>query len=96
MMEAIDYTSNLVGLRRVEGQIRGIQRMIGDHKCAFDVLTQVHAVKGALAKIEREIFAMYLQQRTVDAEKETPKKRQKTIDEILTLIHHTCRGQREY
>ncbi len=85
-----------MGLRRIEGQIRGIQRMIEDHKCAFDVLTQVHAVKGALAKIEKEIFAMYLQHRTAEAEKETHKKKQKTIDEILTLIHHACRGQREY
>ena len=92
MKETIDCDENLVGLRRIEGQIRGIQRMIEDNKCTFDILTQMHAAKGALARVEEPILAAYLQHRAVEAAKETPKRKQKTMDEILTLIHQTRKG----
>jgi CsoR family transcriptional regulator, copper-sensing transcriptional repressor len=35
-------------LRRIEGQVRGLQRMVDEDRCCIDVLTQVSAVKAAL------------------------------------------------
>ncbi len=87
MKETIDYARSLVGLRRIEGQIHGIQRMIEDCKCTFDILTQMYAVKGALVRIEETILAAYLQHCTVDVAEQTPREKQKTIDLILNLIH---------
>jgi DNA-binding FrmR family transcriptional regulator len=92
MKETIDCARNLMGLRRIEGQIHGIQRMIEDRKCTFNILTQVYAVKGALTMIEGNILAMYLQHRTAEAAIETPREKQKTIDEIIKLIRHTRKG----
>ncbi len=92
MKETIDYARNLVGLRRIEGQIHGIQRMIEDRKCTFDILIQMHAAKNALTRIEETILAAYLQHCTVEVPKQTPKKKQKTMDVILKLIHQVRKG----
>jgi DNA-binding FrmR family transcriptional regulator len=38
-------------LNRIEGQVRGLQRMVGDDRYCIDVLTQVSAVKAALESV---------------------------------------------
>ena len=43
-------------LRKIEGQVRGVVRMIEDKRYCIDILTQIHAVKAALAKVESEIL----------------------------------------
>lgn len=47
-------------LRRVEGQIRGIARMVEDDRYCIEVLTQIRAVRAALAKVETEILRDHL------------------------------------
>ena len=37
-------------LRRIEGQVRGVQRMVEDDRYCIDILTQVNAIKAALDK----------------------------------------------
>jgi len=43
-------------LRRIEGQVRGIARMIDDDRYCIDILTQVQAVRAALKRVEDEIL----------------------------------------
>lgn len=43
-------------LRKIEGQVRGVVRMIEERRYCIDVLTQIHAIKAALAKVEDEIL----------------------------------------
>ena len=38
-------------MRRVEGQIRGIQRMVDEDRCCIDIITQLHAARAALPRI---------------------------------------------
>ena len=47
-------------LNRVEGQVRGIARMIEEDRYCIDVLTQVQAVRAALAKVETEMLRDHL------------------------------------
>ena len=47
-------------LNRVEGQVRGIARMAPDDRCCIDVLTQLQAVRAALAKVETEMLKEHL------------------------------------
>jgi DNA-binding FrmR family transcriptional regulator len=49
--------SVLKRLRRVEGQVRGIARMVDDDRYCIDVLTQVAAVRAALRRAEEEILS---------------------------------------
>jgi CsoR family transcriptional regulator, copper-sensing transcriptional repressor len=43
-------------LRRIEGQVRGIARMIADDRYCIDVINQIEAVKAALKKVEDAIL----------------------------------------
>jgi len=51
--EKIDLT---IRLKKAEGQIRGVRKMIDDEKYCIDVLNQISAVKGALKKVELKIL----------------------------------------
>lgn len=55
-MPASDTTSILNRLKRIEGQVRGIARMVEEERYCIDVMNQMQAVKAALAKVEEEIL----------------------------------------
>ncbi len=87
------HDSNLVALRRIEGQVRGVQRMIEDRKYCIDILNQIYAVKGALASVEERILKGHFEHCVTEAVQGTSEKeRQKKLDEILKLIQQTRRG----
>ena len=47
-------------LSRIEGQVRGISRMVADGRYCIDVLTQLRAVRAALAKVETAMLKDHL------------------------------------
>ena len=48
--------SCLKRLNRIEGQVRGIARMVEDQRYCIDIVTQVSAVRAALQKVEQEVL----------------------------------------
>ena len=87
------HRDNLVALRRIEGQVRGVQRMIENHKYCIDILNQIYAVKGALGRVEEKILKKHFQHCVTEAVKGTSEKeKQQKLDEILKLVHQTRRG----
>ncbi len=52
----IDKESTINRLNRIEGQVRGISRMIEDERYCIDVLQQMQAIKSALARVEDAIL----------------------------------------
>ena len=88
-----DHTDNLAALRRIEGQVRGVQRMIEEHKYCIDILTQISAIRGALSRVEEGILEKHFKNCVTDAVKGTSEKeKQQKMDEILKLIHQTRKG----
>jgi DNA-binding FrmR family transcriptional regulator len=65
------YTHNkddyLTRLRRIEGQIRGLQRMVEDDKYCIDILTQVAAATRALQTVALGLLEEHLSHCVVDA-----------------------------
>jgi DNA-binding FrmR family transcriptional regulator len=49
-------TSVLKRLRRIEGQVRGLTRMVEDDRYCIDIVTQLSAVRAALRRAEEEIL----------------------------------------
>ena len=47
-------------LSRIEGQVRGIRRMVEEDRYCIDVLTQIQAVRAALARVESEMLKNHL------------------------------------
>ena len=46
----------LTRLRRIEGQVRGVARMVEEERYCIDILNQVQAVKAALKRVEAEVL----------------------------------------
>lgn len=53
---AKDRTETINRLRRIEGQVRGIAQMVADDRYCIDILHQIHAVQGALGKVESAVL----------------------------------------
>jgi CsoR family transcriptional regulator, copper-sensing transcriptional repressor len=47
-------------LNRVEGQVRGVSRMVAEGRYCIDILTQLHAIRAALTKVETAILQEHL------------------------------------
>lgn len=81
------HHKQLAPLKRIEGQIRGIQRMIEEERYCVDILIQLGSIKAALSRVEEEIFRAHLERCVASALKgKSIKEREKKIDEILDLI----------
>lgn len=50
----------LKNLNRVEGQVRGIAKMVEDDRYCIDVVTQIEAARAALARIESDLLRRHL------------------------------------
>ena len=88
MAPNIDHSDNSVALRRIEGQVRGVQRMVEEKKYCVDILTQISAIKGALSRVEENILRKHLQHCVTDAVKGgTETERQEKLEEIVNLLH---------
>ena len=47
-------------LRRIEGQVRGVEKMIAEDRYCIDVVTQIEAVRAALARVEADLLRQHL------------------------------------
>lgn len=54
-------------LSRIEGQVRGIARMVDEDRYCIDVITQISAVRAALKRVEEEILKDHLGHCVADA-----------------------------
>lgn len=78
---------NVKRLRRIEGQVRGLQRMIeGDRYCP-DVMVQISSVQEALRAVGRELMRSHLQHCVTAAVKASPEAAALSYDELVELIY---------
>jgi DNA-binding FrmR family transcriptional regulator len=77
---------NLARLKRIEGQVRGIQKMVGEDRYCADVLIQISAVHEALRGVGRELMRNHLQHCATAAVRGSEESAQAMYDEILGLV----------
>jgi len=88
-MDDATKKSSLTRLRRIEGQVRGIARMVEDDRYCIDVLTQLRAVTAALAKVEQEVLREHLNHCVAHAfHSGSGDDRQRMIAEIIGVLEH--------
>ena len=74
-------------LRRIEGQIRGIEKMVEEERYCVDILTQTSAVIAALHGVEDLVMENHLNTCVADAMKsDDPDAKREKIDEIMTVV----------
>jgi Uncharacterized protein conserved in bacteria len=74
-------------LGRIEGQIRGLQRMLAEDRYCGDILDQIHSVQQALRSVGREIIRNHLETCVTDALRSgDAEAAEETYDEIMGLL----------
>lgn len=82
---------NLKRLRRIEGQVRGIQRMVQEDRYCPDILTQVAAAQAALRSVARELTRNHLKHCTSAAIESDDGTADEVIDELVDLMYAKLR-----
>jgi DNA-binding FrmR family transcriptional regulator len=82
---------NLKRLRRIEGQVRGVHKMIDEDRYCADVLTQVSAVQEALRAVARELLRNHLKHCATSALRGTPEQAEAMYDELVDLMARQSR-----
>jgi DNA-binding FrmR family transcriptional regulator len=82
---------NLTRLRRIEGQVRGIQRMVEEDRYCPDILTQVAAAQAALRSVARELTRNHLKHCTSAAIEADDGTADEVIDELVDLMYAKLR-----
>ena len=82
-----ERTSNLGRLRRIEGQVRGLQRMVEEDRYCAEILVQISAVHEALRGVGREVMRHHLRHCASAAIKGTAAQATAMHDEILGLMY---------
>ncbi len=78
---------NLTRLRRIEGQVRGLQRMVEEGRYCADILTQVASVQEALRAVGRELLRNHLKHCAASAVRAGETEADKVYDEIVELFY---------
>ena len=81
------HHDQLPELRKIEGQIRGIQKMIDEKRYCVDILMQLYAITAAVRRVQKHIFKNHLDHCVETAFRTGSKKEsQVKIDEIFKLL----------
>ena len=87
---AVDLDSkerNLKRLRRIEGQLRGLQKMVEEDRYCADILTQISSVHEALRSVGRELMRNHLKHCASSAIKSSEAEAEAMYDELVNLMH---------
>lgn len=78
-------------LRRIEGQVRGLQKMVEEDRYCADILTQIASVHEALRAVGRELMRNHLKHCAADAIKKGPEEAEAMYDELVAMIYRNSR-----
>jgi DNA-binding FrmR family transcriptional regulator len=73
-------------LRRIEGQIRGIQRMVEDGRDCREIVNQVVAVKAALSSLNAVLLTCFIRDCLDTPDCESEYTRDKTVDDLVDMM----------
>ncbi|MCI7671625.1 metal-sensitive transcriptional regulator [Schaalia hyovaginalis] len=76
----------LARLRRIEGQVRGLQRMVSEGDYCIDILTQMSAVQSALDSVAIGLLEDHMNHCVVNAAKESDEAGREKIEEATKAI----------
>ncbi len=73
-------------LRRIEGQVRGLQRMVDEDAYCVDILTQVAAVQTALEQVAVNVLDAHVRGCVTDALRDGGAQADDKLDELMTAV----------
>ena len=86
------HEENLTRMARIEGQVRGIQRMIENGEYCIDIITQVQAVQSALGAVGRKILQKHLDTCvTKTLESKSKADMDQKVQELMRVMKRMCK-----
>jgi DNA-binding FrmR family transcriptional regulator len=86
MMDAETKQRALNRLRRIEGQIQGVHRMVEEEKYCVDILLQISAIQGALEQVAKILMARHIESCVLDSVKAgSQRERARKIEELIEV-----------
>ncbi len=82
---------NLKRLRRIEGQVRGLQRMIEEDRYCSDILMQISSVHEALRGVARELARNHLKHCATHAIRSGGDSAERMYDELIEMMYRHMR-----
>ena len=82
---------NLTRLRRIEGQVRGLHKMIEEDRYCADILTQISSVQEALRGVSRELMRNHLKHCATHAFQQGESEAEAMYDELVELMFRGAR-----
>lgn len=77
---------NIKRLRRIEGQVRGIQKMVDEDRYCADIMTQISSIHEALRSVSRELMRNHLKHCASSAIQSTDAAAESMYDELVDLM----------
>lgn len=78
---------NIKRLRRIEGQVRGLQKMVDEDRYCADILTQISSVQEALRGVGRELMRNHLKHCATSAIRGGGEEADRMYDELVDLMY---------
>ena len=86
-VDAAAKARNLTRLRRIEGQVRGLQKMVEEDRYCADIMTQIASVHEALRSVGRELMRNHLKHCATSAIKQGQPEADAMYDELIDLMY---------
>jgi DNA-binding FrmR family transcriptional regulator len=91
-MHEVTRTAVSARLKRIEGQVGGLLRMVADDRYCVDILTQINAVRAALHKVEDQILRDHVSHCVADAfVSGDPVEQRHKVEELVDTIGRMTR-----
>ena len=86
MLDETTQTNLAARLRRIEGQVKGIARMVEERRYCVDIATQISAVEGALRKVAQIVLRKHLETCVTEAFRSgDPAEQQRKVEELMSI-----------
>lgn len=82
---------NLARLKRIEGQVRGVQKMVEEDRYCADIVGQLAAIHEALRGVGRELMRNHLRHCAADALRTGGERAEEMYDELIDLMYRNAR-----
>lgn len=79
----------LTRLRRIEGQVRGVQRMVEDGRYCLDIVTQIQAITAAAEKVSQQVLEEHIRGCVSDAIRD--QRGDEAISELMVVLGKAMR-----
>ena len=87
MADFPSHKEELERLRKIEGQIRGVQKMIEEERYCVDILQVLSSIQGAIGKVEDRILRRFLEGCVTTAVRSgSSRNRNEKFNEIMELV----------